>query len=95
MPADTQARKVRFFNLQPVIVLDGIRIGEQWVGGEEGGVQRDHGSCEHRHTAARATVQLRPEAPGKHSGGISGNSECFILIHALLQSSGQLCVSDI
>ena len=43
MPSDTQARKVRFFNLQPVIVLDGIRIGEQWVGGGEGEVQRDHG----------------------------------------------------
>ena len=67
MPSDTQARKVRFFALQPVIVLDGIRIGEQWVGGEEGGVQRDHGGCEHRRTAVRATVQLRPENPGKHS----------------------------
>ena len=43
-----------------------------------------------RRTAAKATVQLRPETPGKHSGGISGNSECFILIHALLRSSGQL-----
>ena len=64
-------------------------------GEEEGVVQRDHGGCEHRRTAAKATVQLRPEAPGKHSGGISGNSECFILIHALLQSSGQLCVPDI
>ena len=49
-PNDTQAKKVRFFTLQPVIALDGIRIGEQWVGGEEGGVQRDHGGCEHRHT---------------------------------------------
>ena len=37
-PNDThvQAKKVRFFTLQPVIALDGIRIGEQWVGGEEG-----------------------------------------------------------
>ena len=43
-PNDTQAKKVRFFTLQPVIALDGIRIGEQWVGGEEGGVQRDHSS---------------------------------------------------
>ena len=58
--------------------------------GEEGVVQRDHRGCEHRRTAAKATVQLRPETPGKHSGGISGNSECFILIHALLRSSGQL-----
>ena len=67
-PNDThvQAKKVRFFTLQPVIALDGIRIGEQWVGGEEGGVQRDHGGCEHRRTAVRATVQLRPETPGKH-----------------------------
>ena len=63
---------------------------EQRGEGEEGGVQRDHGGCEHRRTAARATVQLRPETPGKHSGGISGNSECFILIHALLRYSGQL-----
>ena len=57
-PNDThvQAKKVRFFTLQPVIALDGIRIGEQWVGGEEGGVQRDHGGCEHRRTAARALV---------------------------------------
>ena len=96
-PNDThvQAKKVRFFTLQPVIALDGIRIGEQWVGGEEGGVQRDHGGCEHRRTAARATVQLRPEAPGKHSGGISGNSECFILIRSLLRSSGQLWLSNI
>ena len=96
-PNDThvQAKKVRFFTLQPVIALDGIRIGEQWVGGEEGGVQRDHGGCEHRRTAARATVQLRPEAPGKLSGGISGTSECFILTHALLRSSGQLCKTDI
>ena len=95
VPNDTQARKVSFFTLQPVIVLDGKRIGEQWVEGGEGGVQRDHGSCEHRRTAAKATVQLRPEAPGKHSGGISGNSECFILIHTLLRSSGQLWVSNI
>ena len=95
MPSDTQARKVRFFSLQPVIVLDGIRIGEQWVGGGEGGVQRDHGGCEHRRTAARATVQLRPEVPGKRSGGNFGNSECFILIHEILRSSGQLCVSNI
>ena len=96
-PNDThvQAKKVRFFTLQPVIALDGIRIGEQWVGGEEGGVQRDHGGCEHRRTAARATVQLRPEVPGKLSRGISGTSECFILAHALLRSSGQLWVSDI
>ena len=94
MPNDTQARKVRFFALQPVIVLDGIRIGEQWVGGEEGGVQRDHGGCEHERTAARVTVQLCPEAPGKYSGGISGTSECFILIHALPRSSGQLWLSD-
>ena len=64
-------------------------------GEEEGVVQRDHGGCEHRRTAAKATVQLRPEAPGKHSGSISGNSECFILIHALFQSSGQLRVPDI
>ena len=51
-PNDThvQAKKVRFFTLQPVIALDGIRIGKQWVGGEEGGVQRDHGGCEHRRT---------------------------------------------
>ena len=49
-PNDTQAKKVRFFTLQPVIALDGIRIGKQWVGGEEGGVQRDHGGCEHRCT---------------------------------------------
>ena len=84
MPNDTQAKKVRFFTLQPVIVLDGVHIGEQWVGEEEGGVQRDHGGCEHRRTAARATVQLRPEAPGKLSGGISGTSECLILTHALL-----------
>ena len=83
-PNDTQAKKVRFFTLQPVIALDGIRIGEQWVGGEEGRVQRDHGGCEHRRTAARATVQLRPETPGKHSRGISGTSECLILIHMLL-----------
>ena len=41
------------------------------------------------------TVQLRPEAPGKLSGGISGTSECFILTHALLRSSGQLWMSDI
>ena len=95
MPNDTQASKVRFFTLQPVIVLNGIRIGEKWVGGEEGGVQRDHGGCEHRRTAARATVQLRPEAPGKYSGGISGNSECLILIHELLRFSGQLWISDI
>ena len=94
VPNDTQARKVRFLTLQPVIVLDGIRRGEQWVGGEEGGVQRDHGGCEHRHTAARTTVQLRPEVPGKHSGGISGSSRCFILIHALFRSSGQLWLSD-
>ena len=85
-PNDThvQAKKVRFFTLQPVIALDGIRIGEQWVGGEEGGVQRDHGGCEHRRTAARATVQLCPEKSGKHSGGTSGLSECFILIRSLL-----------
>ena len=49
-PNDTQAKKVRFFTLQPVIALEGIRIGKQWVGGEEGGVQRDHGGCEHRRT---------------------------------------------
>ena len=95
VPGDTQARKVQFFSLQPVIVLDGICIGEQWVGGGEGGVQRDHGGCEHRRTAARAIVQLRPEAPRKLSGGISGTSECFILTHALLRSSGQLWLSDI
>ena len=85
-PNDThvQAKKVRFFTLQPVIALDGIRIGEQWVGGEEGGVQRDHGGCEHRRTAVRATVQLRPENPGKHSRGISRTLECFVLIHILL-----------
>ena len=58
--------------------------------GEEGVVQRDHRGCEHRRMAAKATVQLRPETPGKHSEGISENSECFILIHALLRSSGQL-----
>ena len=63
MPNDTQARKVRFFALQPVIVLDGIRIGEQWVGGEEGGVQRDHGGCEHRRTAVRATVNFARKPP--------------------------------
>ena len=52
-PNDThvQAKKVRFFTLQPVIVVDGIRIGKQWVGGEEGGVQRDHRGCERRRTA--------------------------------------------
>ena len=83
-PNDTRARKARSFTLQPVIVLDGVRIGEQWVGGEEGGVQRDHRGCEHRRTVVRATVQLRPEAPGKLSGGISGTSECLILAHALL-----------
>ena len=32
MPNDTQARKVRFITLQPGIVLDRIRIGEQWEG---------------------------------------------------------------
>ena len=61
-----------------------IRIGEQRVEGEEGGVQRDHRRCEYRRTAVRATVQLRPETPGKHSRGISGTTECFILIHMLL-----------
>ena len=84
VPNDTQARKVRFLTLQPVIILDGIRIGEQCVGGEEGGVQRDHGGCEHRRTAVRVTVQLRPENPGKHSRGISRTLECFVLIHILL-----------
>ena len=39
-------------------------------------------------------VQLPPEAPGKHSGSISGTSECFILIHAVLRSPGQLWVWD-
>ena len=82
-PNDTQAKKVRFFTLQPVILLDGVRIDEQWVGGEEEGVQRDHRGCERRRTAVKATVQLRPEAPGKLSGGISGTSECLILTHAL------------
>ena len=57
---------------------------EQWVEGEEGGVQRDDRGCEHRRTAVRATVQLRPEAPGKHSRGISGTLECLILIYMLL-----------
>ena len=99
MPNDKQAKKVRFFTLQPVIVLDGVRIGEQWVGGEEEGgeeegVQRDHRGCERRRNAVKATVQLRPEAPGKYSGGISGTSKCLILIHALPRSSGQLWVSN-
>ena len=70
-------------------------MGEQRVEGEGGGVQRDHCGCKHTRTAVKATVQLRPEAPGKYSGGISGTSECFILIHALLRSSGQLWASDI
>ena len=94
-PNDTRARKVRFFTLQPVIVVDGIRIGKQWVGGEEGGVQRDHRGCERRRTAVKATVQLRPETPGKHSRGISGTLECFVLIHILLWSSGQQCIKSI
>ena len=93
-PNDTRARKVRSFTLQPVIVLDGVRIGEQWVGGKEEGVQRNHRGCERRRTAVKATVQHRPETPGKYSGGISGTSECFILIYALPRSSGQLWLSD-
>ena len=32
-------------------MFDKIRIVEQWVDGEEGGVQRDHRGCEHRRTA--------------------------------------------
>ena len=63
MPNDTQARKVRFFDLQPVIILDGIRIGEQWVGGGEGGVQHDHGGREHRRTAVRAIVNFARKPP--------------------------------
>ena len=79
-PNDTQAKKVRFFTLQPVIALDGIRIGKQWVG------ERKEG-CSVTTAVANTdapTVQLRPEAPGKLSGGISGTSECLILTHALL-----------
>ena len=41
-------------------------MGEQRVEGEEGGVQRDHRGCKHTRAAVKATVQLRPEAPGKH-----------------------------
>ena len=65
-------------------MFDDIRIVEQRVDGEEGGVQRDHRGCEHRRTAVRVTVQLRPENPGKHSRGVSGALECFVLIHLLL-----------
>ena len=50
--------------LQSVDVFEEIRIGEQWVEGEEGGVQRDHGGCEHRRTAARATFSFPRKLPG-------------------------------
>ena len=75
-------KKGPFFTLQSIDRAIEIRIGEQRVEGEEGGPQRDHGGCERRRT--EATVQLRPEGPGKYSRGISGTSECFILIYALL-----------
>ena len=55
---------------------------EVQVEGEEGGVHSEHGGCEHR--GGEDNVQLCPETPGKHSGGISRTSESFILIHALL-----------
>ena len=82
--------------LQWVDVFDEIRIGEQWVEGEEGGVQRDHRGCEHRRTTpVRATVQLGPEPSGKHSRAISRTSDCFILTHMLLWSSGQLWITSV
>ena len=93
-PNNTQARKVPFSALQLLDRVAEIRIGEQRVEGEEGGVQRAYHGCEHRRTAVRATVQLRPETPGKHSRGISGTTECFILIHMLLWSSGQLWITN-
>ena len=93
-PNNTQARKAPFSALQLLDRVAEIRIGEQRAEGEEGGLRRDHRGCEHRRTAVKATVQLRPEASGKYSEGISGTSECFILILPLLRSSGQLCIKD-
>ena len=46
--------------LQSVDVFEEIRIGEQWVEGEEGGVPRDHRGCEHRRTAVRNDCSTSP-----------------------------------
>ena len=62
-PSDTQARKVHSSAINQACW---VRMGEQRVEGEEGGVQRDHRGCKHTRTVVKATVQLRPEAPGKH-----------------------------
>ena len=62
-PNNTQARKVPFSALQLLDRVAEIRIGEQRVEGEEGGVQRDHHGCEHRRTAVRATVNFARKPP--------------------------------
>ena len=41
----------------------GKKDREQWVEGEEGGVQRDHHGREHRRTAVRATVNIARKPP--------------------------------
>ena len=69
-PDDPQAGKVRS---SLFIILDKICIGEVQVEGEEGGVQSEHGGCEHIDTAVRAMFNfarklLRPRGiPGGHT----------------------------
>ena len=49
-------QKSPFFTLQPVIILDKIRIGEQWVEVKGGGVQNDHRGREHRRESDCSTL---------------------------------------